>query len=229
VGLEPEPEVVVKRNSTVAEALMNTKKNGFISGSVTGKVISEEQLANIPKYESLYRQWLQGGDLKAKRWSVTAHDFAVAMVLLRHFHEKPNADKSLPCRRAAELWTGLYEAGDVQRPWNHHRWKAIRDFLSANGHIDWFDARYEWGQNQVRGIACKWTITERFALTLEMVGNVTTDKRGGPSFVDTAVRPLIPNQGTGLNLRPTPFPIRAERERMFLFRANEACDNLFAA
>jgi hypothetical protein len=65
------------------------------------------------------------------------------MVLLRHFKADGNFDKSLPCRRVAELWTGLYEAGDIDRGWNHHRWKVIRDFLSARGHIDWTDNRYE--------------------------------------------------------------------------------------
>src|SRR5579864_7531068 len=127
---------------------------------------------------------------------------------------------------------------DVTRGWNHHRWKAIRDFLSARGHIDWQDHRYEFpsmenGKNvekrPKRGIACKWAISDDFNWTLERVSSLNTSSKGGTSFVDTEIRRLVLTQGKGQNLRPKPFPIRAERERLFWFRAEQACENLCAA
>ena len=45
----------------------------------------------------------------------------------------------LPVRRFEGLWTGLYEAGDVGRAFDCHRFKAIRDYLSDLGLIDWED------------------------------------------------------------------------------------------
>jgi hypothetical protein len=216
-----------------APGMASNGKASLVSGSVSGRFIEDDELAAIPKYEGLYRAWVGGQDLKAGKWKVTAHDFAVAMVLLRHFHAEPNADGTLPCRRAAELWTSLYKVGDVQRPWNHHRWKAIRAFLSAKGHIDWTDNRYEYSQRADgevrRGTACKWTITEGYALTLDRVASLATEQTGEPSFVDTRIRLLVPLQGKGKNLRPEPFPIRAEKERTHWFRASEALERLYAA
>lgn len=205
------------------------------SGSVSGKIISEEELASIPQFERLYGEWVGPVGLKARKFRVTEHDFAVAMVILRHFKANPNNDGSLPCRRVAELWTALFDDEDVQRPWNHHRWKAIRDFLAARGHIDWSDHRYDYGtvkndgQGRNKGIACKWSITDEYDWTLEKVASLSALSRGEASFVDTRIRSLIPTQGNGENLRPTPFPLRVELEQKFWFRAYDACEHLCAA
>ena len=181
------------------------------AGSVSGRVISDEELASIPQFERLYREWVGPAGLCARKFVVTEHDFAVAMVLLRHFKTDPNADGSLPCRRVEKIWTALFNAGDVSRPWNHHRWKAIRDFLSGQGHIDWTDHRYEYGAvvqdgTVKKGIACKWSISDEFDWTLEQVSSLPALKRGEASFVDTAIRHLIPKQGNGENLRPDTLP-----------------------
>jgi hypothetical protein len=166
---------------------------------------------------------------------VTAHDFAVMMVLLRHFKAQPNGDKTLPCRRAEELWTGLFHAGDVDRGFCHHRWRKLRDFLSARGHIDWTDHRYEppcvvkdedGKKKSSRGIACKWAITDQYDHWLERVSFTTALKSGEASFVDTGFRKLVPPQGNGKNLRPVSCQLR---ELRFLQRAEAACDLLFAA
>jgi hypothetical protein len=218
------------------ETVKSAKKPASVTtaGSVSGRVISEDELASIPQFERLYREWVGPAGLKARKFVVTEHDFAVAMVLLRHFKADLNVDGSLPCRRVEKIWTALFNAGDVSRPWNHHRWKAIRDYLSTNGHIDWTDHRYEYGAvvqdgTVKKGISCKWSITEDFDWTLERVSSVATFKRGETSFVDSPVRDLIPKQGNGENLRPTPFLLRVEREQKFWFRAYEACENFCAA
>ena len=208
-------------------------KKKIVAGSVTGKVISDEELACIPRYEELYSQMTGGKNLKARRFAVTAHDFAIALLLLRFFKKNPNPDDSLPTPRVAELWTALYSAGDVDRPWNHHRWKAIRDFLSKQGHIDWIDNRYCYGEivdgEFVRGIACKFSITDEFADSLDVVATVKTTTTGGASFVDTSVAGFVRLKGNGRPLVPERFPIRAERERLFWKTAYEASETLWAA
>ena len=234
-AVEPEAEMVVVETSPDNKRIScscgsrSSSGSGSSSGSVSGRVIGEDELANIPKYESLCREWTKGECLKAGRWAVTDHDFAVAMVILKHCHEEPNHDGSLPYRRAERLWTALFEAGDVERPWNHHRWKVIRDFLSAEGHIHWIDNRYEFGTSGDRGLACKWRISDDYAFTLEVVASVNNIRHRGASFVDTDFRSFIPQRGTGQNLRPQRFPIRAEKERNMWFRAYEACEHLCAA
>ncbi len=212
-------------------------KKVIVAGSVSGKFVNEDELAAIPAFEGLYREWVPKG-LMAGKFRVTAHDFAVAMVLLRHFKSDANCDGSLPCRRVANLWTGLFEAGDIQRGWNHHRWKVIRDFLSERGHINWIDHRFELPiiikdengktdrRKSKRGIACKWGITDDYDLKLETISSMKTCKIGGASFVDTNFHKLIPKQGKGQNLRPISCCLRAMN---FWERANQALDLLFAA
>lgn len=128
---------------------------------------------------------------------------------------------------------GSVQHGDVDRPWNHHRWKAIRDFLSKQGHIDWIDNRYCYGEivdgEFVRGIACKFSITDEFADSLDVVATVKTTTTGGASFVDTSVAGFVRLKGNGRPLVPERFPIRAERERLFWKTAYEASETLWAA
>ena len=230
------PAVTVPTNARTIRTVKNSVASR--SGSVSGMVISNEDLSCIPIFESLYREWVGPNDLMAGKFRVTAHDFAVAMVLLRHFKIDPNSDGSLPTRRVGELWTGLFSAGDVQRGWNHHRWKVIRDFLSEHGHIDWKEHRYEYetivrdesGKKDLKkskqGIACKWGISDAFSQHLTMVTNVSGDKT---SFVDTKTFLFVPSQGGGQYLTPQPFPLRAENERVLWLQAYQAFENLCAA
>ena len=227
-----EPESVAIVNMSI-QGVKVQKKSFNVGGSVSGKVISEEELASVPQFERLFREWVGPDDLMAGKFRVTAHDFAVAMMLLRHFKADTNRDGSLPTRRVGELWTALYKSGDIQRGWNHHRWKRIRDFLSAKGHIDWTDHRYQYGglvgEKNVRGIACKWKITDEFCCNLEQVSLVSALNAGGASFVDTKIRNLIPTQGNGHYFKPKRFPLWVEREQKFWLRASDACEKLFAA
>lgn len=238
-----EPEEAVQFPASQSNAPARKEKKPIVAGSVSNKFINDDQLDSIPAFERLYREWVGPSDLMAGKFRVTAHDFAVAMVLLRHFKADVNLDKSLPCRRVAELWTGLYKAGDIDRGWNHHRWKVIRDFLSARGHIDWTDHRYEhpsmvkdehgkWCRQKdnngkrSRGIACKWVITDEYDHRLEQVSLITALKTGEASFVDTKFNTLVPKQGKGRNLRPT---ICSLRHLKFWQQTNEASELLFAA
>src|SRR5262249_14521040 len=102
-------------------------------------------------------------------------------------------------RQGGKLWTALYKAGDFKRPWNHHRFKAIRDWLSGLGYIQWDEHRYivpiEAGELKVSGKACIWRITEELAAWLRVV------KEGGQQ----ASRPCVDTLpiATGQFLVPT--------------------------
>lgn len=233
-----EPVEVMKWPTPKAETSTKKVKKAIVAGSVSGKFINDDELAAIPAFERLYREWVGPNDLMARKFRVTAHDFAVAMVLLRHFKADPSWNGGLPVRRAGKLWKGLKDAGDTDRGWNHHRWKKIRDFLSARGHIDWTDHRYEVPtvvkdengkkdqKKSKRGIACKWAITDEYDQWLERVALITAPNIGEASSVDTGFRKLVPPQGNGKNLRPISCQLR---ELRFLQRAEAACDLLFAA
>jgi hypothetical protein len=192
-------------------------------GSISGKNISQEELDLIPTWERFFKQARKNMPLHGDRWAVAETDFAQAVVLLRFFTQNRNPDGSLPQRRVQELWTALYEAGDFSRPWNHHRWKAIRDWLSEMGWLDWQDHRYQMGTERGDGRACKWRLHDDFVLQLD--GLALHQEEGGASFVDTGVI----QRGPGEPLKPLRYWFQQAEEALFWLEAERAMENLWAA
>jgi hypothetical protein len=107
---------------------------------------------------------------------VTATDLAQFFALMLCI--KPKPDDSLPVRAVGRLWEEVYLAGDFSRPWNHHRFKAIRDLLSRHGHIDWVDFRFQ-NLPERKGRCCRWH-------TSFMLRGLLSSLMGGTTVVDTA-------------------------------------------
>jgi hypothetical protein len=134
---------------------------------------------------------------------LTREDFATVLLLLSFFHQSPNEDGSLPHARARELWKALYECGDLDRCWSNDKWKAIRDFFSGIGYIDWQDQRYYLGElvdgEYVRGQACKWHLADDVAEVINgeeaeavvLMDNTQSKLLTHPLFIDTgALKPI---------------------------------------
>ena len=152
IKVEPQPET-----SRLKPSKVGGKKP---AGSFDCRVVRQETLDKMPELEKLCReaaasvdrsQFLQGG-----RWTVTATDMAQFFALMLCI--KPKPDDSLPVRAVGRLWEEVYLAGDFSRPWNHHRFKAIRDLLSQHGHIDWVDFRFQ-NLPERKGRCCRWQIS----------------------------------------------------------------------
>jgi hypothetical protein len=93
-------------------------------------------------------------------------------MLLRFFSASMNADGSLPTARWMELWTALYKADDIGRPWCHHRYAAMRNYLSGKGLLTWEDPGYLIGGagrdgRYVPGKAAKWCASEDLMAAME--------------------------------------------------------------
>jgi hypothetical protein len=194
-------------------------------GSVSGKNISQDELDLMPAWERFFKQARKDNALYGGRWEVTDTDFAQAVVLLRFFTENRNPDGSLPQRRVQELWTALYEAGDFLRPWNHHRWKAIRDWLSEMGWLHWQDHRYQIGAGHERGRACRWRLHDGFVQNLDLLALHHDDEEGGASFVDTVVL----QRGLGKPLRPLRYWFKQAEEALIWSEVEKVMDNAWAA
>ena len=177
----------------------------------------------MPIWEQFFKDARNGKPLHGDRWDVTPTDFAQGIVLLRFFTANPNPDGSLPQRRVQELWTALYEAGDFSRPWNHHRWKAIRDWLSEMGWLDWQDHRYQIGTGRGDGQACKWRLHVDFMLELDWMA-LHHEERAA-SFMDTCVI----QRGPGEPLKPLRYWFKQAEEALFWLEAERAMENLCAA
>ena len=177
------------------------------SGSWDGRFVSDVEVAAIPAYEQFYRNL--GVDLRDERYIVSANDFAVFCVLLRWFTARPvktgKKKDTLPARKVQGLWNSLYEAGTAERPFNCHRFKVIRDYLSRNKHIDWIDYHYQWttydavGQVATEGVACKWRLTGHFNELLDRVCQT-----GGGDFV--VIQEF--KKGRGEHRTPTPLLLK---------------------
>jgi hypothetical protein len=194
------------------------------AGSISGQLISDGELALLPHYERFYRKLVGPVDLKATAgFTVNAHDFAVACVLLRFFKKNPNPDGSLPHRRAKALWSELHVKGQVHRPFNDRRWTRIRNWLSEHGHIEWEDERFQ-APNPAQGlnpIACKWSITDEF---FDLLDSIRLHKEEA-SFVDS----LVVKNGSGRWLSPRLFPIQLGNDINFWTDAEIRINLLFAA
>lgn len=207
----------------IAPAVKNPKE--IVAGSVSGKAISEEDLGRMPGYMAKAERLLAGEILKGDRWAVTFEDIAQFLVLALHFRENPGPGGAVSVRQFGKLWTALVEAGDFKRPWNHHRFKAIRDWLSALGHIQWDEHRYiapiKAGEAKVAGKACIWRITDELAGWLQ--GSGGEEQERSRSCVDT-----IP-VGTGQFMVPILWGRWSKEDSSWWAWAYKRLDEIIAA
>lgn len=100
----------------------------------------------------------------------TVEDKAFFLLLLKFYSETPNDDGTMPGKRFEADWTRLEKEGLFSRKWQAGRFTAIKYWLSDLGLLSWKDNTYRpghWnGTRRVKGIATKWTASEKL---LEML------------------------------------------------------------
>ncbi len=204
-GIVETPAGVSRAGKAIAKAR--------VTGSMPGKVIGEGELAQLDEgghYRKVASTLLGTHTLRSTgRTVVTAEDVAVFLLCLKFFTGRMNADGTLPVKRFKGLWSALYEGGDVGRAFDCHRFKAIRDYLSGLGLLDWEDntfvaPREARNGGSLKGRACKWKAGEVLMDMLdweevevgadEAQGGVVQGGRGGEA-------PLV---GTGSSSSPSP-------------------------
>jgi hypothetical protein len=122
-------------------------------------------------------------------------------------------------RAVGRLWEEVYWAGDFKRPWNHHRFNAIRDLLSQHGHVDWVDFRYQ-PMPERKGQCCRWQ------LSLLLSAELSSVLKGGTTVVDTAA-PVA--DGPHEFHIPKWFNFIRDRHLRWRAEAEEGVEMLFAA
>ena len=211
IKIEPQPEEIVEK-----------KAGGKLHlGSFDSRVVRQDTLDKLPELEklssSLLRQWTGTDSFKADRWTVTTKDMAQFFAIMLSI--KPKSDDSLPVRAIGRLWEEVYLSGDFERPWNHHRFKAIRDLLSKHGHIDWIDCRFQYVPER-RGRCCRWKIS------YEMRSILFSLQKGETTVVDTTA-PLP--DGPHEFHKPKWFDFERDRQRRWLCEAEKEVELMFAA
>ena len=166
---KPTPEKAVAEITVRGSMTSTVCGEPRVSGSMTGKVVGEGELAQIAEgghYGNVAASLMEHHTLKTTgRSVVTAEDVAIFLACLKFFTGRMNADGTLPVKRFEGLWSAMYEAGDVGRAFDCHRFKAIRDYMSGLGLLDWQDRtfiapRLDGFGNRKNGRACKWMAGE---------------------------------------------------------------------
>lgn len=146
------------------------------NGSITGKIFNEKELSGLlegGKYDRVSQKILQMLDKTKIDTAVDAvaikYDLSVFLMFGEYFSNNMNQDGTLPTERYCRMWISAKSEGDIDRGWNHHRYKAMRDALSALDLINWTDENYivgvpvigrEGNKKRVGGKACKWSFSE---------------------------------------------------------------------
>jgi hypothetical protein len=136
-----------------------------VRGSTEVPMVSDEIAGQIRgKLMRVAKNWCNGGLAAAMRRRSIPIDLAAAIAILAHAKDHPNKDGSTPTAWMKLLWDDLFERGYIDRPWDHHRFKAARDFLSRMGWLTWQDENYVVGQEidgeYRKGQAAKWEATD---------------------------------------------------------------------
>lgn len=170
-----------------------------VSGSIAGRHFGEDELSRLKDgYLSLAKDLLGGEVLVAKcRKVVKEEDLAIFLMILRFFSLNMNADGSLPTARWREMWTALYESGEIERAWCHHRLARMRNFLSEKELIVWEDEDFVAGVFDdegrfVPGKAAKWHAGNDLMSRLEEVdGQQAVGTARGRDFETDAEEKLV--------------------------------------
>ena len=96
--------------------------------------------------ESCRKGWLNltGGEwIKGRKYLVSADDAAIVKLVTLWFTEHPNKNNRLSVRTILLFWQNLQDRNLTNRSPNHHRVKAIRDYLSGKRCVDWIDNGYQ--------------------------------------------------------------------------------------
>jgi hypothetical protein len=143
------------------------------TGSLSGHHFGKDELARLKgSYLSLSRELLGKTKLVASgRKVVTEDDIAVFLMLLSFFTNNMNPDGSLPTARWRAMWEALSRGGDIDRGWCHHRYAAMRNFLSDRELLSWEDEDFVAGVltfegRFVPGKAAKWRASDELMVRL---------------------------------------------------------------
>ena len=145
-------------------------------GSCSGKHFRVETLAGLKtngRYFVVADELLAGHKLKTSgRTVVTVEDLAIFLMVGEFFTLNMPTNGAMPTKRWLNMWSALFESGDIKRSFDAKRFKSIRDYLSSLGLIEWNDPEYEVGHWEGgayrKGKAAKWTFDLKLLTMLSL-------------------------------------------------------------
>jgi hypothetical protein len=183
--------------------------------SCTDRLIDFDRLPDVKKmiencgYETL---------IGAGRHIATAEDVAITILILEFITKHMNQDGSLPTARVEALWDACFNSGDINRTYNHSKFKVIRDWLSKNGLLSWDNPEYCIGQ------ACKWKLSQVFMVILDKEEDLSLTPQ------DTVIIPIKKQLSLNMTEQDQFFlskyqennKLKKEREKLILIMMRKA-------
>jgi hypothetical protein len=133
-------------------------------GSTSAHPITKDEIEAITgPYLEFAKTWIPEPIGTSSRARVEAADLAIAFPIVKCCSQKRNADGTMPTRRIKIIWDRLFAEGEIDRAFDYHRWRVIRDLIEAQGGLEMEDRRYYTGfvndQGEViKGRAAKWNM-----------------------------------------------------------------------
>ncbi len=135
-------------------------------GSTSAHPITEDEIEAINgPYLDFAKTWVTEPVGTSSRAKVEAADLAIALPIVKYCSQKRNADGTMPTNRIKVIWDRLFSEGEVDRAFDYHRWRVIRNLLESMGGLEMEDRRFYTGfvndQGEfTKGKAAKWTMAQ---------------------------------------------------------------------
>ncbi len=135
-------------------------------GSTTAHPITKDEIEAIGgPYLDFAKSWVTEPVGTSSRARVQAADLAIALPIVKYCSQERNADGTMPTNRIKVIWDRLFSEGEVDRAFDYHRWRVIRNLLESMGGLEMEDRRFYTGfvndQGEfTKGKAAKWTMAQ---------------------------------------------------------------------
>ena len=146
-----------------------------IKGSTSAHPIKKDEIEAINgPYLEFARSWVPESVGTSSRARVDAIDLAIALPILKFCSQNMNSDGTMPTKRIKTIWDRLFAEGEIDRAFDYHRWKVIRDLIETQ------DAVWRWRivistpdssmtRALIKGKAAKWKLADWVVLKLDEV------------------------------------------------------------
>jgi hypothetical protein len=135
-------------------------------GSTSAHPIAKDEIEAITgSYLDFAKSWIPEPIGTSSRAMVEAADLAIALPIVKCCSQKRNADGTMPTRRIKTIWDRLFAEGEIDRAFDYHRWRVIRDLIETQGGLEMEDRHYYTGfvndQGElIKGRAAKWNMSD---------------------------------------------------------------------
>ncbi len=143
------------------------------AGSTSAHPITKDEIEAISgPYLDFARSWIPESVETSSRAKVEPADLAIALPIVKYCSQKRNADGTMPTRRIKVIWDRLFAEGEVDRAFDYHRWRVIRNLIEVQGGLEMEDRRFYTGfvneaGTLIKELAAKWKMADWFIEKLD--------------------------------------------------------------